>query len=291
MNTLTSSVYDLEFNASGDIQDANYRDFDSASYSRMKHGSRSDTKLFAREIADVIVQDMPEIVDDEQAPLFLVAYKAVQPACGYLSRYALDGINRTRVEKGLEPGEIVKVYKGQVTANDYAKASAAERQAELNGIDFSLQGTDIFDRTAVVLDDIRISGGAERRILEVIEQSDRLPTRLMLGYVALFNPHQAAQAPHVESEINTVAVQSVNEVAEFMTAGNFDLNIRTLKLILGSDRDDLVRLAESVHPDYLEDIVRGATDTGPEFILKYIDNYAFLSSKVGRDKRILNVIS
>ena len=278
METVTSAVYGLEFDRDGIVRDSGDRVFDPVAYSRMKYGSRPDTKRFARDVTDVIVQDMPEIVEADRPPLFLVAYKAVQPACGYLSRYSLDLINKERVENGLEPGEIVKVHKGQVTATDYARATAAERQAELNGIDFSLRGADIAEASAIVLDDIRISGGAERRILEVVNQAERLPARLMLGYVALFNAAQASQAPHVEGEINATAIKTPRDVADLMVGGEFDLNIRTLKLILSAEPSDLEYIIGSASAEQLEAIVRGARDTGPDFIRKYADSYAYLSA-------------
>lgn len=276
MEKRVSSVYNLGFNESGEVHDENGADFDPAAYSRMKYGSRKDTKQFAEEITQTISQDMPSILESETPPLLLVAYKAVQPACGYLSRYSLDIINRERVERGLEPGEVVKIHKGQVTATDYARASAEEREAELTSIDFSLRGASLENTNAIILDDIRISGGAERRILSVIEALDTPPAHLMLGYVALFNPNQALQAPHVEGEINSTEIKSTQDVIQLMSEGDFDLNIRTLKMILGASRDELSAMIETAKPEYIEEILRGAIDTGPAFIQKYAPGYKFL---------------
>ena len=280
MDIHTSSVHELHFNSSGAIEETSGRVLDLEAYSRMKHGSRSDTKRFANQMTESITRDMPAIMSGESPPLFLVPYKAVQPACGYLSRYALDVINEERVERGYHPGEILKVHKGEVAVTDYSKASVAERLAELSQTDLSIKGVDVADRTLVVLDDIRISGGAERRMMEVIEQAGQVPAQVMLGYIALFDARQAKEAPHVESDINSVAVQSAADVTKFMMAGDFDLNIRTLKLILSARPDVLAEMVSTVDPVYIEEIVRGAADTGPDFVKNYVNNYTYLRNVV-----------
>lgn len=270
----TIAVHHLEYASSGDIVDANGKEFDATAYSRMKYGSRKDTKHFAEEVALVAQQEAPNIFEDETPPAFLVAYKAIQPACGYLSRYCVDLVNRVRVQNGLEPAEIFKVHKESVTNTDYSKASVEDREAELAAIDFSLRGRRVDDRPVVVLDDIRISGGAERRILEVLCAENQTPTSVLLGYVAVFDSSQAHNSPHVESDINETAISKAGDLIELITSRDgFDLNIRTMKMILSASSEDLDQLLNVMSNEQIEAVSRGAVATGPDFLQKYNAGY------------------
>lgn len=274
----TIAVHNLEYASNGDIVDANGKDFDAEAYSRMKYGAHGDTKHFATKIAESLKEEAPHIYDTEVAPAFLVAYKAVVPACGYLTRYCLDRINRTRVESGLEPAEMIHVRKESVTNTDYSTASVEAREAELASIGFSLEGQPIDNRSVVILDDIRISGGAEKRILEVIEDEPQTPSSVILGYIAVFDAQQAAISPNVESHINTTAVTGITDLVEIVGSKHgFDLNIRTLKLIMGAEPSELEPLLRAMSHRQIEEVVRGAINTGPDFLQKYSQGYNYIT--------------
>lgn len=241
--------------------------FSAEAYSRMKFGDADATQQLAQELTAVLVDQVPELVDGQEGPLFAVAFKAVPPACFYLSRNCLAGINEVRVNNELEPGRVVHVYKDRVTATNYASSSHADRQAELANIGFSFEGRDISSSPVVVLDDVRITGSAERCMADLIERGDA--PQLVVGYVALLDPEAAILRPSIENEMNTVVVKDIHDVAEIISTGRFELNIRTLKLILGSEPSDLYAVLDELDPHTTELIYEGAIATGPEFIAQY----------------------
>lgn len=245
--------------------------FSVETYSRMKFGDRMATQELADQLTPVLVEQVPGFTQEAKPPLFAVAYKAVPPACFFLSANCLAAINEVRVNSGLEPGRIVHVYKNKVTATNYADSSHSSRQAELAGIDFSFEGRDISAQTVAVLDDVRITGSAEERMATLIEEQS--PSSLILGYIALLDPEQAKQYPSIENEMNTAEVRGIFDVATIISDGAFDLNIRTLKLILGSEREDIESLLQQVDPSIALELYRGAIATGPDFIAQYSDGF------------------
>lgn len=285
MKVSRSAQYKLSFDETGAVTCAD-SPFDRRAYSQMKYGNRDTTRAFASEIARDLLSSQPDVVCEAEPPLFLVAYKEVPPACLYLSRYCLDVVNVQRNQTGLEPGEIVRVYKGDVTTTDYSRASAAEREAELQAIDFSLRGTSITDRPVVVLDDIRISGGAERKMIQIIEAEKQDPRILHLGYIAIFDEAQALEAPHVESELNASQIQTVTDLLPMIQENNFDLNIRTLKLILGSEESILATFIAEIPAELVQMIIRGSVDTGVEFTRKYLHGFTTIL-QVANERGIL----
>ena len=247
----------------------------------MKYGDAAATAEFASEIADVLQKELPELISESTPPEFLVAYKAVPPACFYLSRYCLDQLNIERLSQGNEPGRMVHVYKDRVAATNYAAATEAERKKELDDIGFSLEGRKLRGSHTIVLDDIRITGGAERKMLEVLAPED--PKLVALGYIALFDKDQAFNNPSVENDLNASVIRSVSDLLPLMRADNFDLNIRTLKLILATNPTRLVQFLEQIPERILEAVVRGSVDTGVDFVAQYKDGFT-IARTINQDR-------
>lgn len=266
--TETLAAYHLGYNDTDVIVDESTDvPFDRALYSRMKYGDITATKEFANDVADVLLTDAPHLVESPVAPEFLVAYKAVPPACFYLSQYCLERLNVARLEAGVGSGQVRQVYKNQVATTDYAGASPEERQKELSGIGFSLDGSDIDNKPVVVLDDIKITGAAERCMLDVIEKWN--PGSVTLGYIAIFNTLQALVRPSVERDLNLSVISTISDLLPAIQADNFVLNIRTLKMALATDAEELAYFLEQVPDAVLNAIVVGAEKTGEDFTVRY----------------------
>lgn len=269
--------YRLAYNVEEDIIDETTgENFDRTAYSLMKYGDRSVTMRFAEALATDLTEQMPALITDERTPELLVAYKQVPPACYFLSRYCLDILNVARLQLGHEPGRLVHIYKNKVAATDYAMATQVQRETELDGIDFSLEGRQMADKNVLLLDDIRITGSAEKKMLDVLQATK--PNLLGLGYIAIFNPDQASLSPSVENDLNAAIVSGVNDLIPMIEGDNFDLNIRTLKLILNTEPAALAAFLKQIPKGLVELIHRSSVDTGVEFIAKYNLGYSTVRS-------------
>jgi hypothetical protein len=241
-------------------------------YSRMKHGIRSATRVFARTLADALLDTHPQFMRAADPPLFLAAYKAVPPACHFLSLYCLERINLCRVAEDREPGRLIQIHKDKVVAGNYALSTLEKRQAELEDIVFSLEGRNLRDRVVILLDDARITGAAERRILEVVRPE--APRALILGYVLRFDEDRGNDDPAIENILNHTAIREIGDLLPAIHVDDFDLNIRTLKLILSAPEETLTHFLETIPAGLCAAIVRGATDTGVDFVQHHAQAYA-----------------
>jgi hypothetical protein len=282
MQSSTIALHHLDVDARGELVTHSNNGFDNGAYSMMKYGDELSTRVFASRMASLLVDNYPDLIETETPPVFATAYKYVPPACFYLSRYCLAEINTHRSELDLEPGEELHVYKNRVTSTDYAASSVEDRDRELNGIGFSLMG-DITDRTVVVLDDIRITGSAERAMLETLQPGN--PCAVVLGYIAMLNPDVAETRPSIESDINGFTVRKLVDVSSIIERSmingtGFDLNIRTLKKILGSSVDELICFLDAASTSIVRCIYDGAINTGPEFINSYEESIGIVRQVV-----------
>jgi hypothetical protein len=235
--------------------------FDAATYSRMKHGDLAAAHVLGGRLASAVVAQVPALVTDP-APLVLpVAYLAVPPACLVLAHAVLRVLSAQRVARGLEPGRVIRVAKGSVTHTDYATASEAERRAELAAITFRLDD-DVAGAQVLVVDDVRVTGLAEARIVEVLAAAG--PRRLVAAYVAVVQGELASD-PSVEAVLNTAAVRSVADLRDAVREGRFTLTIRFLKRLLQADPDERRAFLDACPPALIAEICGGASATGPEF--------------------------
>ncbi|MDR3351989.1 MAG: phosphoribosyltransferase family protein [Zoogloeaceae bacterium] len=272
-NPQTLTLCHLRYDAgTGCIVDAAGRAFDEAAYSRMKHGVRSVTRRFARTLAEALLAEAPQVVLHADPPLFLAAYKAVPPACHFIGLYCLEAINLRRVAEGKAPGRLIQVYKDTVVAGNYALQTPAARQGELEGIGFSLEGRSLCGRRLVLLDDARITGAAERRMLEIVRPE--APSALALGYVLAFDEACGKAHPEIENRMNHAAIREIGDLLPAIRAEDFELNIRVLKLALSTPLDKLEDFLRAVPVWLCSAIVRGAAATGVEFVRQHAQAYA-----------------
>lgn len=248
--------------------------FDTDTYSRMKHGDADAIRTLGNKLADALIEQCPYLITDEAEPTLPVAYLAVRPSCWFLADVVLQRLNTARAERGLAAGRIVQVFKDSVTHTDYAASTQAEREAELARIGFSL-AEPIDGTNCVVIDDVRVTGLAERTVLAALEQA--APKRLITGYLAICEPELAA-SPHVESALNHATVTSILQLVPAAQSGRFHLTIRFLKRALASPV--LPEFVTAVPRELVQEMYDGAVATGEAFMAGYPEGIATLRRSV-----------
>lgn len=261
----------------GDIRTTDGRAFDTDSYSRMKHGDADAIDDLGARLADELIAHHAHLVTDDAVPVFPVAYLHVPPSCWFLARAVLARLDAAREACGLLPGRIVQVHKDSVTHSDYAASSQAEREAELARIGFRLEEP-VAGANLVVVDDVRVTGLAERTILAALDDAGAASTTL--AYVAVCEP-ELATAPHVEAALNHAAISSILQLVPAIEAGRFRLTIRFLKRALASDH--LPEFVAAVPRSLVQEMYDGALATGESFVAGYPAGMAVLESALDQE--------
>lgn len=260
-----------------DIRTTDGRPFEVDTYSRMKHGDAAAIAALGTRLATELVAQCTYLVTDDAVPVLPVAYLEVPPSCWFLAQDVLARINAARAACELPAGRIVQVHKDSVTHTDYAASTQAEREAELSRIGFRLDES-IDGTNCVVIDDVRVTGLAEKTILAAL--ADANPQRLVTAYVAICEPELAA-SPHVESALNHAAITSILQLVPVVAAADFRLTIRFLKRALASQ--ELPAFVAAVPRELVQDMFDGALATGPEFVAGYPTGMATLHAALQRE--------
>lgn len=261
-----------------DIRDAAGADFNADTYSKMKHGDAVALRALGRGLGHTLA-NQAEFLFTSDAPVLLpVAYMAVTPSCYHLAGHVADVLNETRVPAGLPPARIVRIGKDTVTTTDYAASTAAEREAEMASITFTLDEP-VDGAHVVLVDDVRITGLAEKTA--VAAMADQAPLSMTLGYVAVVDDALVA-SPHVESVMNHATVTTVTDMLPSINRGEFVLTIRFLKRVLGAPEADLRKFVTGCPAPVLAQMLTGAEATGTVFTASYAAGLALLTEEVAR---------
>jgi hypothetical protein len=137
--------------------------FNGEQYSRLKYGSLKAARSMGRALGTKIVEDEPDFALGPTPPEAAVVYKSVPPACMALSQYCIDVMNESRIELGLEPAKTVHIHKSSLIGFEYAASSPEDRARVLASIEYDNDGHVFAGKPVLVVDDIRITGSAERR--------------------------------------------------------------------------------------------------------------------------------
>lgn len=249
--------------------------FDARTYSLMKHGAARATSSLGTELAHRLLHEEPSLVEDP-APLVLpVAFVAVPPACWFLAEAVLGVLGPLRAARGYTPGRVAQVVKDSVTMTNYASASAASRRAEMDRIGFRLTA-DVVGAQVLVVDDVRVTGLAERRMLRALDGAGA--ARTVVAYVAVVDD-ALAQDPAVESVLNTAEVDSVVRMVPHLEAGDLHLTIRFLRAVLGASVAEREAVLAACPPAVLAAMLAGARATGAAFCASYPEGVRDLEAR------------
>nr|WP_246241912.1 phosphoribosyltransferase family protein [Flexivirga aerilata] len=236
-------------------------DFDTATYSLMKHGDLPSIRALGDELAEALLEQCPSLATDPRPIVLPVAYLAAPPACYHLAAVVAARLDERRPD--LPAARIVHVHKDSVTHIDYAASSAADRRKDLQSIGFRLTEP-IDDAIAIVVDDIRVTGLAEQVILDALAGAGA--ARLVAAYVADCDESLAAD-PSIESALNHARVRSITDLLPSIERGEFAITIRFLKRMLGDPQ--LGEFLDRCPPDLVTRFHDYAQATGPDFLAGY----------------------
>lgn len=243
-------------------------DFDTGTYSLMKHGDLPAMHRLADELAAALVAQVPSLLTDARPVVLPVAYLVAPPACRYLADRIADRLNAVRT--AAPTARVIHVHKDSVTHIDYAASSAQDRRNDLASIGFRLTEP-VRDAVAIVVDDVRVTGLAEQVMVDLLQ--DNGVRQIVTAYVATCDERLAAD-PSVEAALNHAEVASIHDMLPSVRRGDFVPTIRFLKRLL-ADPGAAEFLAECP-AELVERFRADAEATGPDFLAGYPEGTATL---------------
>jgi hypothetical protein len=249
--------------------------FNAVKYSRFKYGDTSVAEAYGWELATELERRLLIPFHAERTVITSSAYKLVATAARSVAQVMHDQLHARgyKVDAG-------RIHRANLTSGDYATMPAATRELVMreNGIyiDYDL----FVRRHVVVVDDIRITGAHEASICEMFRDVPILS--LTHVYVVQMDPNVAAD-PKVEDRLNRSWVEGLDQLTELIVDNPaYVFNARTVKMILGAPRSDLLTFLQRLTNDQLEQLYRGVVGDGYHTMSNYKDNFPCLRGEMER---------
>lgn len=225
------AYYGLTQRPDGSIIDVQGKPFSPSDYSRFKHGDARVMRMYGRLMAD----EFKDVFIDRSAIVAPFAFMYVPTAAGNMMPFLHDRIGWHRMSSGIPCIERFHVHKevspdGHRTDHGYALVSVDERRRILQRSPLCADFSRLAGKTVVLIDDIRITGSSEARLLELLQHSGA--KSIVFLYIASMDAEVADLNPGIESTLNQWHVKSLREMAEILSSGEYRFNLRNCKFIL-----------------------------------------------------------
>lgn len=276
------SLYHVTPSSNGRLVTSGGEVFDLTKYSRFKHGSGYDADDYGTALGKSLVKAHPELFNGKleivvAAAPYRTIPKGAQGIADALTRYL-----NTHVLKGLPQAKSVKITAVNPPADtDYSSLTEAQRVIRNNRVQFQINPEDFRDKYILVVDDTRITGGTESKIIRLLGQLELPLSSVLMLYVANLDPAKAKEDPTIEDRMNTAYVKTLAQQLEIINAGHFLLNPRVIQFILNPKNiADLRDFAMSIEVEMLLNIVQSLVRDGYHIQDKYIRSYETLEEVV-----------
>jgi hypothetical protein len=256
-NSEPIAVYHLGVDTDGNLKDLNNKALNAEAYSRMKYGVRSDLKTFARLLAAELKDKAPQLFTANEPPAIATSYKAAAPPATTVARYCLDAINLERVKNGVQPGEMVHVYRPTDYIQEYAILPAEERKKLMGDqAENTLRGFDLSGHQPVILDDIHVTGTYTAMMKGVLKDYENI----VCAYLITCDD-SVKQMPQVEGKLNTSHINKPSDLLPYIEKDDFVFTRRFLKMLIRTDVHELTTVVNALPDELLEQVARGIVDT------------------------------
>lgn len=267
LNTALLTRHALNYvspNTDGQLVTEDGHVFDLVKYSRFKHGAGKDASDYGIALGESLVEAHPELFTGEfEIAIAAAPYRTVPKGAQGIANALLKYLNEKVFVGGLTKAVMVKITaENPPSDTDYSSLTEAERAARNNHVMFNVNPEDFTGKYLIVVDDSRITGGTESKIVRVLAQLECPPPTMMV-YIACLDPDKAKDDPTIEDRMNTAYVKTLKHQAEIIAEGNYLLNPRCIQFILNPKNiGDLRSFAESIDLEVLKSIRHGMITDG-----------------------------
>lgn len=254
--------------------------FDREAYSHFKYGFLPPAVEYGQRLAALITDKLFEVAGTEPITIVSAPYKYLPTASHAVAQAITAELSHTAVMNGLEPPVLVPFFKSRVGSSNYAKSSEEYRQKSLATLGLRIDESRIRGAHVVVVDDIRITGSAEKATAQFLESLT--PASIWYLHAARLDEATGKAYPGLEDELNQTVAHTLEVFLQQAATGKFQLNTRVLRLILETEDSDAFDWFLNVAPPALvESIHQAAVGNGPAYYEKYRNNLELVHFRLG----------
>ena len=238
------------------ILDENNLPFSVDEYSRFKYGSKSVARKFGKQMGKMLSTMLPI---DKQMVVMSAPYLFLPVAGTALKDYLLADLNSRMVDRGMmEPIQDSKIFRPVTYMCDYSNMDREERSKAIGSEQFHTDAGFLKGKTALFVDDIRVTGSHEERICEMIERLDIECECIFLYFARV----EGVKDPSIESRLNHATVKTLLDLDSIIKNDEYIHNTRNTKFILNSSKEQFINFIHYQKKDFRRTLYAGLMGNG-----------------------------
>lgn len=257
--------------------------FKAEDYSRLKFGSDQAAKKFGTELAIDTFNKHSEILLSNKIVVIPSPYNFVRNAATVMAHHFFNKLNQLMVGANGTHAEWSIIHRKVSYTNDYGFLPKEKRRALIDNDSFFLNRGFIKDKVLIFVDDVKITGTHEDKLVEILRKN-RLNNKSLFLYYAMhdFKGHGA----DIEAALNFAGIKTVEDYLALSQEPNHHLIVRPIKFLLSLDPSEFTKIAQSTTAEWRENLLNACIAEGYHAIPKYQQNFQLLS---GWDKAVFKL--
>ena len=245
--------------------------FDLHAYSRFKYGYLPPASEYGAGLAALIADVLLDMAGNEPIVIVSAPYKYLPTASEAIARVLCYELSHQAVLDGREPPVLVPFHKAAPGDSSYAHSSERERERQLQTLGLHLDESLIPGSHVLVVDDIRITGAAQRASAAYLEPL--MPASIWYLQAASLPEEVGRRHPSLENDLNSTIPPVLVEIAAYARGGALQLNTRLLRFILECENEEeFWNFMEISSLTFLREIHQAGVGSGQVYYEKYRRN-------------------
>ncbi|MDC7243954.1 MAG: phosphoribosyltransferase family protein [Sphaerochaetaceae bacterium] len=252
-------------------------------YSKFKFGSKTISRDFGTALGEAFCDEvLPSLPD----PIVVISspYCFIPTATFAMKDYFIRVVNNWLAEHGRPVVEETRIHRTITYKDDYGELSAEERFNLIKNDSFHIDAEFVEDKTLILLDDIKITGGHERVVERTIQDFDLGNCNRIYTYFAELTNNTVN--PVVENYLNYAAVKNLLDLDKIIKNDEFILNTRIVKFMLNSSYEEFFQFANYQCIKLLETIYHLAIGNSYHTMDDYKQNLGLIKELINNENYI-----
>lgn len=247
--------------------------FSPRSYSFLKFGSDLAAKQMGYELAATFfakhsaeLMAMPSVVIPSP-------YNHVKNAATIMTEHFINRLNGLLVCANGTHLDSSIIHRKVSYTNDYGFLSKEKRRTLIDNDNFFINREFIKGKRLIFIDDVRITGTHEEKLIEVL-QKRKIKNPTFFLYFASYN----GQSPHIEAELNFAGINGVDEFIQLMKEPDHHVIVRPIKYLLSLSDQELKKVFKNATTKFITAMYHGCLGEGYYKIPSYQKNFELLTT-------------
>lgn len=249
--------------------------FDPHEYSRLKFGSDIIARKFGYDLAlRFFKAHAPELMAN-QVVVIPSPYNFVPNAATILARHFVDRLNHLMVNANGASVELSLAHRKVTYTSDYGFLSAHRRKELISNDHFYLNRKFIKGKLLVFIDDVRITGTHEHKLVDVLEKERLSNDCFFIYYGDYINKDVGCD---IEAKINFASISNLADYQKLTEEPNHHLIVRPIKFLLTQSATDLKQMLEQQDLKKVQELYNACLGEGYYRIPQYQEAFKIIST-------------